>query len=129
MAEGGWDFDNPVYDGEGYDDYKDDDYTDYDLLNPDLTVDDDYDEFNRTIQNRSDHIKDIGDDGDTRTKLIVELKETIVNRYYEMIKEKYNFEPLITDYSNFELGDDYKTLFLKVGDRDIQLTSKQELSL
>jgi hypothetical protein len=112
MAEGGMDFDNSAFDKDDYDEDKE------------LIVDEDY-EFNRTIQNRSAHIEDIGDDVDTRTQLIVEQKQYVVKEYYKLIKEKYGLDPVYIDYSNFELGPDNKTLFLKLGDIDIQITAKK----
>ena len=42
-----------------------------------------------------------------------------------MIKEKYGLDPVHIDYLNFELGPDNKTLFLKVGDKEIQITAKK----
>ena len=88
-----------------------------------LLADED-DEFDRTIQNQSVHIENIGYDVDTRTQLIVEQKQYIVKEYYKLIKEKYGLDPVYIDYSNFELGPDNKTLFLKVGDKEIQITAK-----
>ena len=85
----------------------------------------DDDEFDRTIQNQSVHIEDIGYDVDTRTQLIVEQKQYVVKEYYKLIKEKYGLDPVYIDYSNFELGPDNKTLFLKVGDKKIQITAKK----
>ena len=81
------------------------------------------DAFNRSIQNQSIHIEDV--DVGTRTKLIVEQKQSIVKEYYKLIKEKYGLDPVRIDITNFELGPDSKTLFLKVGDKDIQLTLKR----
>ena len=89
-----------------------------------LLADED-DEFDRTIQNQSVHIEDIGYDVDTRTQLIVEQKQYVVNEYYKLIKEKYGLDPVHIDYLNFELGPDNKTLFLKVGDKEIQITAKK----
>ena len=89
-----------------------------------LLADED-DEFDRTIQNQSVHIEDIGYDVDTRTQLIVEQKQYVVKEYYKLIKEKYGLDPVYIDYSNFELGPDNKTLFLKVGDKEIQITAKK----
>ena len=82
------------------------------------------DEFDRTIQNQSVHIEDIGYDVDTRTQLIVKQKQYVVNEYYKLIKEKYGLDPVHIDYLNLELGPDNKTLFLKVGDKEIQITAK-----
>jgi hypothetical protein len=101
MAEGGMDFDNSAFNKDDYDEDKELD---------ELLVDED-DEFNRTIQNRSAHIEDIGDDVDTRTQLIVEQKQYVVKEYYKLIKEKYGLDPVYIDYSNFELGPDNKTPF------------------
>lgn len=106
------------YENPTFDDYDEDKELD------ELLADED-DEFNRTIQNQSVHIEDIGDDVDTRTKLIVEQKQYVVKEYYKLIKEKYGLDPVYIDYSNFELGRDNKTLFLKVGDKDIQITAKK----
>ena len=93
-----------------------------------LLADED-DEFDRTIQNQSVHIEDIGYDVDTRTQLIVEQKPYVVKEYYNLIKEKYRLDPVYIDYSNFELGPDNKTLFLKVGDKEIQITAKKVVVL
>lgn len=111
MAEG-YDFDNPLFDKNDYDDDKE-------------LIADKNDEFNRTIQTRSAHIEDIGDDFDTRTQLIVEQKQYVVKEYYKLIKEKYGLDPVYIEYTNFELGPDNKTLFLRVGDKDIQITAKK----
>ena len=89
-----------------------------------LLADED-DKFDRTIQNQSVHIENIGYDVDTRTQLIVEQKQYVVKEYYKLIKEKYGLEPVYIDYSNFELGPDNTTLFLKVGDKEIQITAKK----
>ena len=89
-----------------------------------LLADED-DEFDRTIRNQSVHIENIGDDVDTRTQLIVEQKQYVVKEYYKLIKEQYGLDPVYIDYSNFELGPDNKTLFLKVGDKEIQITAKK----
>ena len=61
---------------------------------------------------------------DRKTKLKVKQIKSIVKRYYEWIKEERGLEPFYIDYSNFELGDDNLTLFLKVGDKTVQITSK-----
>ena len=63
-----------------------------------LLADED-DEFDRTIQNQSVHIENIGYDVDTRTQLIVEQKQYIVKEYYKLIKEKYGLDPVYIDYS------------------------------
>ena len=107
MAEGGMEYDNPEFDRDDYDDM---DITDQD--------------FEEGVLNLSNHIGEVPD-VDTKTKLIVEQKQSIVNEYYKLIKEKYNLDPVHIDISNFELGPDNKTLLLKVGDREIQLTSKR----
>ena len=109
MAE--YDYENPTYDE---DDYDEDDYDDMDA---------DY-EFEETIQNQSAHI-DETPLGDTRTQLILEQKESIVKRYYEQMEEDYGLEPDNIDITNFELGSDNKTLYLKVGDKQVLLTSKK----
>ena len=80
---------------------------------------------NPRIHNQSVHIEDIGYDVDTRTQLIVEQKQYVVKEYYKLIKEKYGLDPVYIDYSNFDLGRDNKTLFLKVGDKKIQITAKK----
>ena len=103
-------FENPVFDEDDYDEEGE-----LDTNN----------EFNRTIQNLSTHIQGIGNDVDTRTKLIVEQKQSIVKEYYKLIKEKYGLIPVRIDITNFDLGPDNKTLFLKDGDKDIQLTLKR----
>ena len=83
------------------------------------------DEFNRTIQIQSAHIEDIGGDVGTKTQLIVEQLQYVVKEYYKLIKEKHGLEPVYIDYLNFKLGPDNKTLFLKVGVKDIQITAKK----
>lgn len=106
------------YENPTYDDYDEDKELDEMLADED-------DEFNKTIQNQSAHIETIGADVDTRTQLIVEQKHYVVKEYYKLIKEMYGLDPVYIDYTNFELGPDNKTLFLKVEDKDIQITAKK----
>ena len=56
----------------------------------------------------------------------MQQKQSIVKEYYKLIKKKYGLDtPVYIDYTNFELGPDNKTQFLKVGDKEIQITSKK----
>ena len=82
------------------------------------------DEFEETIQNQGAHI-DEAPQVDTRTQLMVQQKESIVKEYYKLIKEKYGLDPDHIDITNFELGSDNKTLYLKVGDKEILITTKK----
>ena len=109
MAE--YNYENPTYDKDDYDEFDKDD----------MDADD---EFEETIRNQGAHI-DETPQADTRTQLIVEQKESIVKEYYKLIKEKYGLDPVYIDYTNFELGSDNKTLYLKVGGREILITSKR----
>ena len=110
MAE--YNFENPTYEKDDYDEFD----------KEDMDADD---EFEETIQNQGAHI-DEAPQVDTRTQLIVQQKESIVKEYYKLIKKKYGLDPPVyIDYTNFELGPDNKTLFLKVGDKEIQITSKK----
>ena len=110
MAE--YNYENPTYEKDDYDEFD----------KEDMDADD---EFEETIQNQGAHI-DEAPQVDTRTQLIVQQKQSIVKEYYKLIKEKYGLDPPVyIDYTNFELGPDNKTLFLKVGDKEIQITSKK----
>ena len=109
MAE--YNYENPTYEKDDYDEFD----------KEDMDADD---EFEETIQNQGAHI-DEAPQVDTRTQLIVQQKQSIVKEYYKLIKEKYGLDPVYIDYTNFELGPDNKTLFLKVGDKEIQITSKK----
>ena len=102
MAE--YNYENPTYDKDDYDEFDKDD----------MDADD---EFEETIRNQGAHI-DETPQVDTRTQLIVQLKESIVKKYYKLIKERYGLEPDHIDITNFELGSDNKTLYLKVGDKE-----------
>ena len=76
MAEGGFEFDNPVYDEDDYDEEED---------LPMIPADDG---FNRTTQIKIDHIWDVGYvDVDTRTKLSANLRQSMVEEYYDLIKK------------------------------------------
>ena len=110
MAE--YNFENPTYEKDDYDEFD----------KEDMDADD---EFEETIQNQGAHI-DEAPQVDTRTQLIVQQKQSIVKEYYKLLKKKYGLDPPVyIDYTNFELGPDNKTLFLKVGDKEIQITSKK----
>ena len=109
MAE--YNYENPTYEKDDYDEFD----------KEDMDADD---EFEETIQNQGAHI-DEAPQVDTRTQLIVQQKESIVKKYYKLIKEKYGLDPDYIDYTNFELGSDNKTLYLKVGDKEILITSKR----
>ena len=110
MAE--YNYENPTYEKDDYDEFD----------KEDMDADD---EFEETIQNQGAHI-DEAPQVDTRTQLIVQQKQSIVKEYYKLIKKKYGLDPPVyIDYTNFELGPDNKTLFLKVGDKEIQITSKK----
>ena len=109
MAE--YNYENPTYEKDDYDEFD----------KEDMDADD---EFEETIQNRGANIDEVPR-VDTRTQLIVQQKQSIVKEYYKLIKERYGLDPVYIDYTNFELGPDNKTLFLKVGDKEIQITSKK----
>ena len=109
MAE--YNFENPTYGKDDYDEFD----------KEDMDADD---EFEETIQNQGAHIVEVPQ-VDTRTQLIVEQKESIVKEYYKLIKERYGLDPSRIDITNFELGSDNKTLYLKVGDKEILITSKR----
>ena len=110
MAE--YNYENPTYEKDDYDEFD----------KEDMDADD---EFEETIQNQGAHI-DESPQVDTRTQLIVQQKQSIVKEYYKLIKEKYGLDPPVyIDYTNFELGSDNKTLYLKVGGREILITSKR----
>ena len=109
MAE--YNFENPTYEKDDYDEFD----------KEDMDADD---EFEETIQNQGAHIVEVPQ-VDTRTQLIVEQKESIVKEYYKLIKERYGLDPSRIDITNFELGSDNKTLYLKVGDKEILITSKR----
>ena len=109
MAE--YNYENPTYDKDDYDEFDKDD----------MDADD---EFEETIRNQGAHI-DETPQADTRTQLIVEQKESIVKKYYKLIKGKYGLDPDHIDITNFELGSDNKTLYLKVGDKEILITTKK----
>ena len=109
MAE--YNYENPTYEKDDYDEFD----------KEDMDADD---EFEETILNQGAHIDEVPQ-VDTRTQLIVEQKESIVKEYYKLIKEKYGLDPVFIDYTNFELGSDNKTLYLKVGDKEILITSKR----
>ena len=109
MAE--YNYENPTYEKDDYDEFD----------KEDMDADD---EFEETIQNQGAHIVEVPR-VDTRTQLIVEQKESIVKEYYKLIKERYGLDPSRIDITNFELGSDNKTLYLKVGDKEILITSKR----
>ena len=109
MAE--YNYENPTYEKDDYDEFD----------KEDMDADD---EFEETIQNQGAHIDEVPQ-VDTRTQLIVQQKESIVKKYYKLIKEKYGLDPSRIDITNFELGSDNKTLYLKVGDKEILITSKR----
>ena len=109
MAE--YNYENPTYEKDDYDEFD----------KEDMDADD---EFEETIQNQGAHIVEVPQ-VDTRTQLIVEQKESIVKEYYKLIKERYGLDPSRIDITNFELGSDNKTLYLKVGDKEILITSKR----
>ena len=109
MAE--YNYENPTYEKDDYDEFD----------KEDMDADD---EFEETIRNQGAHI-DETPQVDTRTQLIVEQKESIVKKYYKLIKEKYGLDPDYIDITNFELGSDNKTLYLKVGDKQILITTKR----
>ena len=109
MAE--YNFENPTYEKDDYDEFD----------KEDMDADD---EFEETILNQGAHIDEVPQ-VDTRTRLIVQQKQSIVKKYYKLIKEKYGLDPDSIDYTNFELGSDNKTLYLKVGDKEILITSKR----
>ena len=109
MAE--YNFENPTYGKDDYDEFD----------KEDMDADD---EFEETIQNQGAHIVEVPQ-VDTRTQLIVEQKESIVKEYYKLIKERYGLDPSRIDITNFELGSDNKTLYLKVGGGEILITSKR----
>ena len=109
MAE--YNYENPTYEKDDYDEFD----------KEDMDADD---EFEETIQNQGAHI-DESPQVDTRTQLIVQQKQSIVKEYYKLIKKKYGLDHGYIDYTNFELGSDNKTLYLKVGGREILITSKR----
>ena len=100
MAE--YNYENPTYDKDDYDEFD----------KEDMDADD---EFEETIRNQGAHIDEVPQ-VDTRIELMVQQKQSIVKEYYKLIKERYNLEPDYIDITNFELGSDNKTLYLKVGD-------------
>ena len=109
MAE--YNYENPTYEKDDYDEFD----------KEDMDADD---EFEETIRNQGAHIVEVPQ-VDTRTQLIVEQKESIVKEYYKLIKKKYGLDPDHIDITNFELGSDNKTLYLKVGDKEILITTKK----
>ena len=109
MAE--YNFENPTYEKDDYDEFD----------KEDMDADD---EFEETIQNQGAHI-DGAPQVDIRTQLIVQQKESIVKEYYKLIKNRYGLDPSRIDITNFELGSDNKTLYLKVGDKEILITTKK----
>lgn len=109
-----------------------------DEYNYDLDVDKELDEvlgeeedeeFNqithRNIQNRNTQLRVAPIEVGTRTQLMVEQTKAEVDKYYAFIKEKTGLDPGFIEYTNFELGNDNKTLFLKVGTESIQITAKR----
>ena len=104
-------YENPSYDEDDYDE------DDQEVMNVD-------DEFEETIQNQGAHIAETPQ-VDMRTQLKVEQIQSLVKKYYELIKEKYGLDPDHIDYTNFELGSDGITLYLKVGDEEVPITSKR----
>ena len=109
MAE--YNYENPTYEKDDYDEFD----------KEDMDADD---EFEETIQNQGAHIVEVPQ-VDIRTQLIVEQKESIVKEYYKLIKKNYGLDPSRIDITNFELGSDNKTLYLKVGDKEILITTKK----
>ena len=109
MAE--YNYENPTYEKDDYDEFD----------KEDMDADD---EFEETIRNQGAHIVEVPQ-VDTRTQLIVEQKESLVKEYYKLIKKKYGLDPDHIDITNFELGSDNKTLYLKVGDKEILITTKK----
>ena len=109
MAE--YNYENPTYEKDDYDEFD----------KEDMDADD---EFEETIRNQGARIVEVPQ-VDTRTLLIVEQKESIVKEYYKLIKKKYGLDPDHIDITNFELGSDNKTLYLKVGDKEILITTKK----
>ena len=104
-------YENPTHDEDDYDE------DDQEAMNVD-------DEFEETIQNQGTHIAETPQ-VDMRTQLKVEQIQSLVKKYYELIKEKYGLDPDHIDYTNFELGSDGITLYLKVGDEEVPITNKR----
>ena len=85
MAE--YNYENPTYEKDGHDEIDKED------------MDADH-EFKETILNQGAHIGEVPQvDGDTRTQLIVQQKQSIVKEYYKLIKEKYGIDP--PDYIDY----------------------------
>ena len=104
--------------------YDEDDFDEDDYDEDNKEVMDADDEFEETILNQGAHIGETPQ-VDMRTQLKVEQIQSLVKKYYELIKEKYGLDPDHIDYTNFELGSDGTTLYLKVGDKPILISAKR----
>lgn len=103
-------YDNPVYDDDE-DDVDQDEYQDQDLAET-------YDPLNANKE------REYIDTTSFQLKNKEELR-SLVKDYYSFIKEEDNIEPTKVDITNFELGEDNKTLFLKVfGRPNIKLSKR-----
>ena len=110
MAEG-FDFENPTFD----DDY-DDDIDDRLPMVPD-------EDDQRIILNPSGAIDDLR--GELRKTAVEAQKKRLVKTFYDEIERRYKMVPSKTDYNQFKISDDGKTLFWIVGDKEIRITAKQ----
>ena len=110
MAEG-FDFENPTFD----DDYND-------AIGDRLPMVPDEDD-QRIILNPSGAIYDLR--GELRQTAVEAQKKRLVKTFYDEIEKRYKMVPGKTDYNQFKILDDGKTLFWIVGDKEIRITAKQ----
>ena len=106
MAEG-FDCENPTFD----DDYDDD----IDDRLPMVQDEDDQ----RIILNPSGAIDDLR--GELRKTAVEAQKKRLVKTFYDEIERRYKMVPSKTDYNQFKISDDGKTLFWIVGDKEIRI--------
>ena len=70
-------------------------------------------------QDAADHIDEI------RSDL---RRDSLVNDFYEEIERAYDLQPTTIEYNCFEVGEDGKTLYLKVNNKQVRITSTKSPS-
>ena len=119
MAEGGFDLELGDFDApqqENGDDYEDE--TSFILPEPNLEPLDGLE-----LQDYADRISRLT--GDVRAEELRAQRDRLVDSFYETIKRDYNLRPTNIEYDQFEVGEDGKTLYWKVGSKAIQISTSR----